>query len=416
MKTILIYSILLVIGLISSQFLPLLGDETYLSFAFIVRQLTMVALAFIMIHVGLEFHIAKDRLGEYGKDYLVAFTTATLPWIFCSIYFIYCLPHPESLTSYQVWTEGFLVGRFAAPTSAGILFTMLAGAGLAQTWLFKKARILAIFDDLDTILLMIPLKMFLVGIRWELFMVIIFLVSLLIIAWKKLHRIVLPLNWYWILLYSIITVAFCEAVYVLTKSMDGLMSIHLEVLLPAFVLGCVLAYPNQDAKKLHAFLEKPLEKRVQLSISAAFMLLVGLSMPPVLIDAAAFQSVENQGWMKIITEAPRLIFQSNSSLPISSLLFHTLIVTLISNLGKMFPIFCYKDEVSLIERFSLSLAMCPRGEVGAGIIVVSLSLVTFVESPMITIAMLSLALNLILTGPIIGVIKWISVSRSKEFI
>lgn len=30
---------------------------------------------------------------------------------------------------------------------------MLAAAGLAATWLYRKARILAIFDDLDAVLL-----------------------------------------------------------------------------------------------------------------------------------------------------------------------------------------------------------------------------------------------------------------------
>jgi hypothetical protein len=32
---------------------------------------------------------------------------------------------------------------------------------------FRKARVLAIFDDLDTVLLMIPLKMMIVGLRWQ---------------------------------------------------------------------------------------------------------------------------------------------------------------------------------------------------------------------------------------------------------
>ena len=45
---------------------------------------------------------------------------------------------------------------------------MLEAAGMKETWLFKKARILAIFDDLDTILLMVPLKVIVVGLRWEL--------------------------------------------------------------------------------------------------------------------------------------------------------------------------------------------------------------------------------------------------------
>lgn len=414
MKKIIVYSTLLFIGLVFSQFFPFLGEDSYFLLEFVIKQLTMVALAFIMIHVGLEFHIAKDSLGEYGKDYLIAFSTATLPWLFCSIYFIYFLPHHEALTPYQIWTESFLVGRFAAPTSAGVLFTMLAGVGLARTWLYKKTRILAIFDDLDTVLLMIPLKMFLVGLHWELFLVIIFLVSLLIIGWKKLHRIMLPLNWYWVFLYSIAIVAFCEFVYIITKSMDGLMSIHLEVLLPSFVLGCVLAYPNQDEKQLHSLLEKGQEKRVKFSISAAFMLLVGLSMPPILLDAAAFQHSENQGWMEILSEAPQLVFQKDGSLPFSTLIIHAFIVTLIANLGKMFPAFCYRAEASLRERIALALGMCCRGEVSAGILVVSLGLVTFVESPVITIAMLSLVLNFLLIGPIIGIIKWLTVMTTNK--
>ena len=36
--------------------------------------------------------------------------------------------------------------------------------------LFKKAQILAIFDDLDTVLLMIPLQMLFVGLKPELFL------------------------------------------------------------------------------------------------------------------------------------------------------------------------------------------------------------------------------------------------------
>ena len=33
---------------------------------------------------------------------------------------------------------------------------MLAAAGLKKEWIYKKTQVLAIFDDLDTILLMIP--------------------------------------------------------------------------------------------------------------------------------------------------------------------------------------------------------------------------------------------------------------------
>ena len=45
---------------------------------------------------------------------------------------------------FATWKETLLDGRFAAPTSAGVLFSMFAAAGLGSTWLFRKARILAI--------------------------------------------------------------------------------------------------------------------------------------------------------------------------------------------------------------------------------------------------------------------------------
>ena len=72
-----------------------------------------------------------------------------------SIYFFVLLP-PEFWNSWEAWKENLLLSRFAAPTSAGILFTMLAAIGLKSSWIYKKIQVLAIFDDLDTILLMIP--------------------------------------------------------------------------------------------------------------------------------------------------------------------------------------------------------------------------------------------------------------------
>merc|ERR1719484_497530 len=94
-------------------------------------------------------------------------TAAGFPWVFCALWFMYALPSPMELA------PALLAARFAAPTSAGILFSMLEAAGMKDTWVFQKARILAIFDDLDTILLMIPLLvlcfgLLVVGMRWEL--------------------------------------------------------------------------------------------------------------------------------------------------------------------------------------------------------------------------------------------------------
>lgn len=43
---------------------------------------------------------------------------------------------------------------------------------------------------------------------------------------------------------------------------------------------------------------------------------------------------------------------------------HVLIVSLLSNLGKLFPVFFYRDR-KLSERRLLSIGMFTRGEVGA---------------------------------------------------
>merc|ERR1719333_1460101 len=133
-----------------------------------------------MINVGYEFVLDKSKLRSYGTDTIVAMTAAGFPWLFVAGWFIWALPSPLS------WKEALVMSRFAAPTSAGVLFCMLEAAGLKETWLFKKARVLAIFDDLDTILLMIPLKAILIGIKWELFLVLFVLVALVVFAYKKL--------------------------------------------------------------------------------------------------------------------------------------------------------------------------------------------------------------------------------------
>merc|ERR1712032_317732 len=84
---------------------------------------------------------------------------------------------------------------------------------------------------------------------------------------------------------------------------------------------------------------------------------------------------------------------------------HVLMVTVLMIAGKMFPVCCYQDEAVLQERFALCMGMCPRGEVGAGIIVISLEL--GISGPAVTIAMLALAVNLMLSGGFIALVKWL---------
>ena len=175
MRRVIIYSLLLVGGMGLSQlaFVQL--------FSAIIATLTMIFLAYIMIEVGMEFDIDKSRLGAYAVDYGIAMGAAAMPWLCAALYFwwFFSLGFKESL----------LVGLFASPTSAGILFTMLAAAGLAATWLYKKARVLAIFDDLDTVLLMIPLKMMLIGFEPKL-LILVLAVFLFLARCLFLHSLV----------------------------------------------------------------------------------------------------------------------------------------------------------------------------------------------------------------------------------
>ncbi len=369
MFKVMVYSFLLVAGMI----LSLLADLT--PYTLLVNTVTMICLAYIMIEVGLEFVINKKKLSSYGKDYFVAATTAAFPWIFCTLYF------------YWVFGSGYrpslLVGRFAAPTSAGILFTMLAAIGLSKTWIFKKARILAIFDDLDTILLMIPLQILLIGMRWEILIILPISLLLLWLAYAYLHRVPLPANNLSILIYGAVLALIVEWIRHSTL-------VQIEVLLPAFVLGCMLKHKKSDPL---ISVDKMEESKVPLKAKGAFyldafvkllfMFLVGASLPAVSLGG---MSIETLG-------------------------LHVLAITLLSNLGKLFPIFFYKNESTLRQRFALCVAMFPRGEVGAGVLLVGISY--GIGGASTTVAVLSLALNLLLTGPFIWLVTKITAQEAK---
>ena len=84
-------------------------------------------------------------------------------------------------------------------------------------------------------------------------------------------------------------------------------------------------------------------------------------------------------------------------------IFHVLALTVLANLGKMFPLLCYRGEATWRQRLALCIGMWPRGEVGAGILVVSLSY--GISGAMVAVASLSLALNLVCTGLFIVAVK-----------
>lgn len=383
MKRIVLLTSLLVVGLVLSQLSPSLFGSPPGWFVTARHFLTMTFLSYIMIEVGREFEIDLANLKKYAVDYGVAATAAAFPWIFVTTYFFLFLMPDGSSTGKAPWIEALLAGRFAAPTSAGVLFSMLAAAGLAGTWTYRKTRILAIFDDLDTVLLMIPLKILMVGLVWQLAGVIVVMAIMLIFGLRHYRRLNWPTSWRWVLAYGLLITSFSEVVYALTKDADTRVGLHIEVLLPAFLLGCMLrtsphesvVVPGEDQPGMDS------EERAGLFVSCAFLFLVGFSMPSAFGEGS-----------QIRLEMSPLVLAG-----------HVLAVTAISNVGKMFACLCYKSEASFKERLAVSIAMFPRGEVGAGVLAVSLGY--GIQGPFVTVAFLSLALNLILTGAFIFIVK-----------
>ena len=184
MRKVLSFSLFLMLGLIVSQLLPGTLGAGYAAFKKCSDTLLYICLGFIMINVGREFEIDKTRWRSYTADYFIAMATAALPWILIVLYYVFVLLPPELWTSGEAWKENLLLSRFAAPTSAGILFTMLAALSLKKSWIYKKIQVLAIFDDLDTILLMIPLQILMIGLRWQMFAIIAVVTLLLAVGWR----------------------------------------------------------------------------------------------------------------------------------------------------------------------------------------------------------------------------------------
>jgi Kef-type K+ transport system membrane component KefB len=325
--------------------------------------------------------IDKSRLGSYGVDYLIAMAAAAVPWMCAAVYFWWWFG--------LGFKESLLVGRFASPTSAGILFTMLAAAGLSASWLYKKARVLAIFDDLDTVLLMIPLKMMLLGFQAKLLILVLAVVALLAAAYFWIHWLNVSTGNGWIALYALL-------VWLITFSFDYVTDLHLEVLIPAFALGCVIKSNHLHGSADYATTPHPVKyghdwEAVLDSALKGVTLLAGMAMPRIALGGMSMGLVA----------------------------LHVLLITIVSNIGKCVPLFAYSAEATVRQRLALSIGMFPRGEVGIGVLLVSLELFRQQNSlsnpavqQSITVGALSLALNLALTG--LFIVAAIRLSRVGE--
>ena len=390
MKKVLSFSAMLMLGLVLSQLMPGLLTETHYEHTREgIEILLGVCLAFIMINVGREFEVDKSNIKSYAKDYLVAMLAAAMPWLLIAMYYIFVLMPSEWWSQGAVWKESLLLSRFAAPTSAGILFTMLAAIGLQKSWIYKKIQVLAIFDDLDTILLMIPLQIAMIGMQWQMGVILAVVIVLLWIGWKKMSSYDLRSDWKSLILYSALIYGATYVIYILTHRIFGEGgSVHIEVLLPAFVFGMVMKHGHGSSKA---------DDRAASFISLLFMLLVGMSMPLIHMEDTPAQSGS------VIATLPMLSW--------GSIALHVVLVSLLSNIGKLTPMLFYRDR-SLKERLALSVGMFTRGEVGAGVIFIALGY--HIGGPILLISVLTLVFNLILTGGFVLIVKRLALSCEKN--
>lgn len=388
MKKVLSFSLFLLLGLTASQLLPGALGPGYPAFKTLSNTLLYICLAFIMINVGREFEIDKSRWRSYAEDYFIAMATAAMPWILIALYYVFVLLPPETWGSWEAWKENLLLSRFAAPTSAGILFTMLAALRLNSSWMYRKIQVLAIFDDLDTILLMIPLQIMMIGLRWQMLAVVGVVFGLLLFGWRRLGRFAWRQDWKAVLCYAVAVFAATQGLYLATEAWFGPEgSVHIEVLLPAFVLGMVMAHRHHDS---------PGERRVSTAVSFLFMFLVGASMP---LFVGGFEA--HAGGHSLTGSQPMPSW--------GVLALHVAAVSLLSNLGKLFPMFFYRDR-KLSERLALSVGMFTRGEVGAGVIFIALGY--NLGGPALIVSVLTIVLNLVLTG---GFVMWVKHLALKTY-
>lgn len=383
MKKVLSFSVFLLVGLAVSQVLTFIAGDATRSVKVVTDIFLYICLAFIMINVGREFEIDKSRWKSYALDYFVAMVAAAMPWLLIALYYIFVLFPSTQWGSGDLWKETLLISRFAAPTSAGILFTMLAALKLKSSWMYKKIQVLAIFDDLDTILLMIPLQVFMIGMKWQMAVILTVVIFLLVFGWKQMGRYGMRQDWKAILGYSAIVIVFTQGIYHVSEYFLGPHEgIHIEVLLPAFVLGMVM-------KPQH--IESRTEEKVSTAISYFFMFLVGVSMPQ-------FIGLD-------MNSQPANPDSVTASLPMMSwgmIAVHVVVVSLLSNIGKLMPLAFYRDR-KFSERLALSIGMFTRGEVGAGVIFIAISY--NLGGPLLLISVLTIVLNLILTGGFVMLVK-----------
>jgi len=396
---ILVYSFLMCLGLAISQFIPQALDD---EFGFYVRLPAGIALSYIIVHVGLDFEIVKWRLPTYAVDFFVATSAALIPLVVVFWYLKYvCGSHslpehwfiPQALGT----SQGLLLSVFSAPTSAGMLISMMEAADLKHTWVFKKASMLAILDDIDSLVFIAFMRILAIsgaGVDLRHFGPVILTVGLLTIAWFNIHKFVIPHSWPWVLMYAFILGTGFWIIEGITREFPHCNFIFVvAVLIPSFTLGCVTYDPKMETSQSYKHIEIELSEEfierqeyidshapcMETFMGCAFMFFVGLSMPSLTA-------------LKTITT--------------SALIFHVVMINILMLLGKLIICFFYSNETTKTQRIALGLAMCPRGEIGASVIIITIqTLKDQIDPSYLGIVVLSVIMNLVSSCALIVYVK-----------
>merc|ERR1712137_936299 len=396
---ILVYSFLMCLGLAISQYIPQAEDD---EFGFYVRLPAGIALSYIIVHVGLDFEIVKWRLPTYALDFFVATSAALVPLLVIFGYLKYvCGSHslpPHWYVKDALGTsQGLLLSVFSAPTSAGMLISMMEAADLKHTWVFKKASMLAILDDIDSLVFIAFMRILAIpgeSVDLAHFGPVITTVGLLMLAWFNIHKYVIPHSWPWVMAYAIIIGTCLWCVEGLTRSYPHNHWIFVvAVLIPSFTLGCLTYDPKMETSQSYKHIEIELSEKfieqqeyidshapcMETFMGCAFMFFVGLSMP----GLGALGHIH-----------------------VSAVVFHVAMINILMLLGKLLICFFYSDETDRTQRLALGLAMCPRGDIGASVIIITIqTLKGQINVAYLGIVVLSVITNLVLSCFLIVYVK-----------
>jgi len=371
----------------------------------------------IIVHVGLDFEIVKTRLKTYALDFFVATYAALVPLIMIFSYLRYVVGNPLlanihwGVTPQIGISECLLLSVFSAPTSAGMLISMLEAANLKHTWVFKKASMLAILDDIDSLVFISFIRIIAIkGNTFDLahFGPVIVTVGLLTIAWFNIHKYRIPHSWPHVLCYAVLIgsafwgLEYLNIIYKQDKEIHKWLFV-LAVLIPSFTLG-VLTYDDKlETSQSYKFVdlqeltEEMIEKQeridswapwMEVLMGCLFMFFVGLSMP-------ALRSLKTMGWLVVSV--------------------HVGMINVLMLAGKLLIWLFYAEDADYKQRLALGLAMCPRGEIGASVIIITIqTLKSQISGEYLGLVVLSVIGNLVLSCGLIIYVKQITTTSKTK--